>query len=192
MANNKERDDIKRQICGFLNSKGGRLYLGINSQNEVKGIVLDSKTRDICRNDLVNLTYDFYPNCRTDKIFVDFIPIKDMFTKEFKSKRFVVKIRVYPGNPEYLYSMCKVGYHSTIRRGNQCYELNSTEIYDQIVQRDELKKIKNQDNNIIIEANIRDPSPEKNNHDDDKEEIDELPFFGKELRIRKIRFNFFF
>ena len=180
LANNKERDDIKRQICGFLNSKGGRLYLGINSQNEVKGIVLDSKTRDICRNDLVNLTYDFYPNCRTDKIFVDFIPIKDMFTKEFKSKRFVVKIRVYPGNPEYLYSMCKVGYHSTIRRGNQCYELNSTEIYDQIVQRDELKKIKNQDNNIIIEANIRDPSPEKNNHDDDKEEIDELPFFGKD------------
>ena len=180
LTNTKERDDIMRQICGFLNSKGGRLYIGINGQNEVKGVVLNSKNRDTSRNNLVNLTYDFYPNCRIDKVFVYYIPVKDMNTNEFIPKRYVVKIRVYPGDPEYLYSMCEVGYHSTIRKGNQCYELNSTEIYEQIIERDKLKQFKNQDNNIIKESNIRDPSPEKNNNDEDKEENDELPFFGND------------
>ena len=29
-------EDIRRQICGFLNSRGGRLYIGINGENKVK------------------------------------------------------------------------------------------------------------------------------------------------------------
>ena len=174
LTNKEDGEDIKRQICGFLNSRGGRLYIGINGQNIVKGVVLNSKARDITRNNLINLTYDFYPNCRIDKILIYFIPVKDPKTKEFISKRYIVKIRVYPGDPEFLYSMTSVGYHSVIRRNELCYELNSAEICQEIIARDELKKIKNEDNNYIKESSIKDPEPEVNDNED---EID-LPFFG--------------
>ena len=76
LTNKENGEEIKRQICGFLNSRGGRLYLGINNQNIVKGLILNSQARDNSRNSLVNLTYDFYPNCRLDKILVYFIPVK--------------------------------------------------------------------------------------------------------------------
>ena len=174
LTNKEDGEDIKRQICGFLNSRGGRLYIGINGQNIVKGVVLNSKARDITRNNLINLTYDFYPNCRIDKILIYFIPVKDPKTKEFISKRYIVKIRIYPGDPEFLYSMTSVGYHSVIRRNELCYELNSAEICQEIIARDELKKIKNEDNNYIKESSIKDPEPEVNDNED---EID-LPFFG--------------
>ena len=174
-------EEIKRQICGFLNSRGGRLYIGINAKNRVRGLVLDSKARDSTRIELVNLTSDFYPNCRIDKINVFIIPVKDPKTKEFIKKRYVIKIRVYPGEPEFLYSMTSKGYRSIVRRNNQIFELNSTEIYNEIIARDELKKIKNQDNAFIKEMNIRDPEPEKINEDED-DENDNLPF---ELDLNK-------
>ena len=176
---NKEdvKENLKRQICGFLNSKGGRLYIGINGEKKVKGIYLNSKNRDTSRNEIINLLYGFYPNCRTEKIYVDFIPVKNAETQVFISKKYVVKIRVYPGDPDVLYSMTNKGYHSTIRRDNKCIELDSTEIYEEIIQRDDIKSIKNQDNIIFQEKNIRDPPPEINENEED-DEYYELPFFG--------------
>jgi len=178
LTNKEEGEEIKRQICGFLNSRGGRLYIGINNQNIVKGIILNSKARDTSRNNLVNLTYDFYPNCRIDKILIYFIPIKNPKTNEFIPKRYIVKIRVYPGDPDVLYSMSSTGYHSIIRRNDISYELNSAEICQEIIARDEIKKIKDKDNNYIKELNIRDPEPEININEDNDEENDDLPLFG--------------
>ena len=172
------KEEIKQLICGFLNSKGGRLYLGINGQNLVKGVVLNSKARDTSRNELVNLTYDFYPNCRTNKIWVDFIPVKDVKTQKFISKKYIIKVRVYPGDPEFLYSMTSKGYRSYMRRGDQCLVLNSIEIYNEIKSRDDFKQIKNQDNVFIQEMNIRDPEPEKNDNEEDYDLSLDLPFFG--------------
>ena len=172
------KEEIKQLICGFLNSKGGRLYLGINGQNLVKGVVLNSKARDTSRNELVNLTYDFYPNCRTNKIWVDFIPVKDSKTQKFISKKYIIKVRVYPGDPEFLYSMTSKGYRSYMRRGDQCLVLNSIEIYNEIKTRDDFKQIKNQDNVFIQEMSIRDPEPEKNDNEEDYDLSLDLPFFG--------------
>ena len=177
LTNKEEGEEIKRQICGFLNSRGGRLYLGINSQNIVKGIILNSKARDISRNSLINLTYDFYPNCRIDKILIYFIPVKNPKTNDFIPKRYIVKIRVYPGDPDILYSMTSTGYHSIIRRNDINYELNSAEICQEIIARDEIKKIKNKDNNYIKELNLKDPEPEININDND-DENDDLPLYG--------------
>ena len=172
------KEEIKQLICGFLNSKGGRLYIGINGQNLVKGVVLNSKARDTSRNELVNLTYDFYPNCRTNKIWVDFIPVKDVKTQKFISKKYIIKVRVYPGDPEFLYSMTSKGYRSYMRRGDQCLVLNSIEIYNEIKSRDDFKQIKNQDNVFIQEMSIRDPEPEKNDNEEDYDLSLDLPFFG--------------
>ena len=180
--NEENSDEIKRHLCSFLNSEGGRLYIGIDEKNIVKGITLNYKKRDNLRNSLVNLTYDFYPKCRVDKIFVYFIPIKDPKTKNFIQKKYIIKIRVYPGDPQVLYSMTnKGGYHSTIRRNGQCKILNSTEIYEEIIHRDEYKKVLNDEKNQMImkENEIKDPEPEVNQQDLEDNEIDDIPVFKK-------------
>ena len=171
-------EDIRRQICGFLNSRGGRLYIGINGENKVKGVALNSKARDNSRNSIINLTHDFYPNCRLDKVTVDYIPVKDKKNNKFINRRYVVKIKILPGDPGLLYSMTTVGYNSTIRKNVQVYELNSTEIYKEIIERDD-KKLQNKDN-INKEINIKDPNPEININEDEDENRDEngFPFFG--------------
>ena len=180
--NEENSDEIKRHLCSFLNSEGGRLYIGIDETNIVKGITLNYKKRDNLRNSLVNLTYDFYPKCRVDKIFVYFIPIKDPKTKNFIQKKYIIKIRVYPGDPQVLYSMTnKGGYHSTIRRNGQCKILNSTEIYEEIIHRDKYKKVLNDEKNQMImkENEIKDPEPEVNQQDLEDNEIDDIPVFKK-------------
>ena len=180
--NEENSDEIKRHLCSFLNSEGGRLYIGIDEKNIVKGITLNYKKRDNLRNSLVNLTYDFYPKCRVDKIFVYFIPIKDPKTKNFIQKKYIIKIRVYPGDPQVLYSMTnKGGYHSTIRRNGQCKILNSTEIYEEIIHRDKYKKVLNDEKNQMImkENEIKDPEPEVNQQDLEDNEIDDIPVFKK-------------
>lgn len=176
--NQDNRDEIKRHLCSFLNAEGGRLYIGINEKNIVEGIVLDYKRRDIIRNKLINLTFDFYPKCRVDKIFVYFIPIKELKTKIFLPKKYIIKIRIYPGSPEVLYSMTnKGGYYSTIRRNGECIDLDSIEIYNEIIRRDEYRNIlNNNDNSYILKENeIKDPEPEINLLDLENDEKNETP-----------------
>ena len=164
-------------MCGFLNSQGGRLYIGINDQNIVKGIVLNYKKRDNLRNSLINLTYDFYPKCRLDKFFIYFIPIKNMKDQDFVPNLYIIKIRIYPGNKNKLYSMINVGYQSTIRRDGKCIELDSNEIYEEIIRRDE-DKYNNQEEKDI---NIKDPEPEVNQQDlENNDDDDNNPTFGNE------------
>jgi hypothetical protein len=98
-----ERRELRRQYLGFLNAKGGRIYLGINDNKEVKGINLTYKNRDIFRNDLVGYTNDFYPKCRVDKINIFYIPIKNPKTGKYKSNYFVVKITYQSYYPHFFY-----------------------------------------------------------------------------------------
>ena len=165
--NQDNGDELRRQICGFLNSQGGRLYIGIDDQNIVKGIVLNYKKRDNLRNALINLTYDFYPKCRLDKIFIYFIPIKSMRTQKFLNNLYIIKIRVYPGDPEYLYSMINVGYQSSIREKEKCKDLSSIQIQEEIIKRNENQyNNKNEKYKIILkEKEIKDPEPEINYED---------------------------
>ena len=73
------------------------------------------------------------------------------------------------------------GYHSTIRRNGQCKILNSTEIYEEIIHRDEYKKVLNDEKNQMImkENEIKDPEPEVNQQDLEDNEIDDIPVFKK-------------
>ena len=176
------RNEIKEQLCSFLNTKGGRLYIGINEKNIVEGINLNYKKRDILRNDIVNLTYDFYPKCRVDKIFVYFIPIKEFPSNKFIQKKYIIKIRIFPGDPEVLYSTSnKGGYFSTIRKEGKCVRLTSEEIYKEIILREEVIKnlINDNKNQIILKENeIKDPEPEINEEDlENDDEDDNIPIF---------------
>ena len=186
--NEENGEDIKRQICGFLNSQGGRLYIGIDERNIVQGIFLNYKKRDNLRNQLINLTYDFFPKCRLDKVLVYFIPIKDIKTQTFIQNLFIIKIRVYPGDPEILYSMSSIGYHSTIRNNGICKELNTTEIYNEMIKRDELKN--NDKNNFNLRDDIKDPDPEVNPQDLESNDDNDVPMFednNLNNNLRKIK-----
>ncbi|MCQ2819890.1 MAG: putative DNA binding domain-containing protein [archaeon] len=86
--------NIKKQICGFLNFLGGRLYLGITDGKKVIGVCMTYRQRDSFKNDLINLIRDtITPNCET-KIKVFFIPVENNFNKEL----FVIKIVIKQGD----------------------------------------------------------------------------------------------
>ena len=154
--NQEIKDEIKRQYCGFLNSHGGRIYIGINDLRIVKGIHLDYKKRDLVRNELINYTYDFYPKCRLNKINVYFIPIKSRQNNNNIKNLYVINIIILPGEPYNLYSMTnKSGYISTIRLPGQCVNLTAEEIHNEILKRGGLLKncISSTNNNINSKNN---------------------------------------
>ena len=164
-------NELKRQFCAFLNNKGGRLYLGINDQKIVKGLILDYKMRDDLRNLLVNFTYDFYPKCRLDKIKVYFIPVKNMKDNKFINDLFVVKIIILQGDPFILYSMTNKGFNSAIRLQGQCANLTAEEITNEIIRRGKLADSNKIENLNLINNQFNDPEPEINyeNELDNKE-----------------------
>ena len=162
-------DELKRQYCGFLNNKGGFIYIGITELKIVKGIYLDYKGRDTIKNELVNYTYDFYPKCRIDKINVFFLPIKHTQTNSKINNLYVVKIIVMPGEPYNLYSINnKGGYISTFRLSKECINLSAEEIYSELMKRAQILKQK-----YINEENKISEIKENNEKEEINEEITE-------------------
>ena len=178
----EQEKEIKRQYCGFLNSNGGRIYIGIKDQKIVTGIELTYKDQDLFRNSLVLYGSEFYPRCRLDKIKVYFIPIKNMFTKQFINNYYVVKIIILPGNPFKLYSMTYKGFNSAKRLQGQSVNLTSDEIEKEIVERALLKlNAPFQLNTNFDEFN--DPKPEINMDYIDKKENEKENEKEKEKNI---------
>ena len=192
--NERQVDELKRQFCGFLNNKGGRLYLGINDSKIVIGVNLNYKKRDALRNILVNTTYDFYPKCRLDKLKVYYIPIKNYNGNIFINNLYVIKIIIYPGEPNILYSMTNKGYTSSLRLQGQCANLSAEEIYKEIVRRGQIKINYSQFNL----NDFNDPEPEvnfesKEGSDDDKiifkENPESIEKSQKEKKDKKKKFH---
>lgn len=148
-------DQLKKQYCGFLNKKGGRIYIGVNDAKVVLGIRLNSKEKDKIRNDLTNLTSDFYPKCRLDKIRIVYIPVRCISTDKYIPSLYVVKIIIKQGDTDRLYSVNSRGFKSFMRLQGQCVELTSEEIEKNITSR------KNGDNLIkkIDPSEFEDPQP---------------------------------
>lgn len=151
-------DNLKKQICGLLNNKGGRVYIGINDDRKVDGVFLNPKQRDETRNTLINLTSDFYPKCRTDKIKISMIPVKNA-AGEYINNKYIVKIIVKKGDSCKLYSVSSKFYKSYMRLHGQCVELSSIEIEKEIIERNNKKEEISNSNNF---DNFIDPEPEVN------------------------------
>jgi hypothetical protein len=149
-------DNLKKQICGLLNNKGGRVYIGINDDRKVEGVFLNPKQRDETRNTLINFTSDFYPKCRTDKIKISMIPVKNA-VGEYINNKYVVKILVKKGDTGKLYSVSSKFYKSYMRLPGQCVELSSIEIEKEIIDRN----LKKEEISISLDDFI-DPEPEIN------------------------------
>lgn len=131
------RETICNQICGFLNSKGGRIYFGIDDSCQVKGMKINLKQRDLFRNDLINLTRSFFPSCRTYKFKVDYIPVlKSENSKNYVLNLYVCKLIISQGDYNKLYSISKDCYISYKRLQGQVVKLNSEEIMNEIITRE--------------------------------------------------------
>ena len=154
----KMENIIKNTICAMLNNKGGRIYFGINDKKVVKGNKLDYKQRDELGPYLINLASNFYPDCKTSKISVHFIPIKNE-NQLFMNNLYVIKLIVKQGDTDKLYSLSKSDYISYKRMpgmvGMNCHltsEVIAKEIHDRITNP---KK-------PIPDEEFDDPKPEEN------------------------------
>ena len=131
----KNKEEFKKQICSFLNSKGGRIYVGISDDKVVYGNLLNYHDKDQNTNEIVNLTYDFFPKCRT-KVDVTFIPIKNKDNNYIKNL-YIIKIIVSQGDTNTLYSISnKSGFISYLRLKGQCALLTAEEIKNYLINRD--------------------------------------------------------
>jgi hypothetical protein len=145
---------LKKVICGFLNQKGGRLYIGVNDDKEVMGLYLTDKNQDVSKNFIQNLTAHFYPKCRTEKIGIHLVPIKDD-CGDYITNLFVVKVIVRQGDTNKLYSMTDKLYHSTIRLNGLVQTLYCEEIVKEIFKRTYSPK------EALPESEFNDPEPIK-------------------------------
>ena len=153
---NQNIEEIKKQICAFLNSKGGRIFIGIDDNKIIKGIQLDYKKLDETRNNIINYTFGFFPKCRLNKINVCFIPIKNE-NNLYIQNLYVIKIIIHQGDTNQLYSIIdKGGFISFLRLPGQCANLTAQEIRDEIIRRNSCPDIP------INENEFKDPEPENN------------------------------
>ena len=151
-----------------MNSKGGRIYIGINDNKIVKGIQLTYKELDEIRNSLINYTNEFFPKCRTSKINIMFIPIKNK-SNQFIKNLYIIKIIVHQGDTDQLYSTIeRGGFISFIRLSGQCINLSAHEIRDEIINRNKCPE------KSINKNEFMDPQPENPNLIQYSKNINEL------------------
>ena len=146
---------LQRLFCGFLNNKGGRIYFGINDQKYVKGNKLTYEQRDKLSLELLNLTSGFYPECKSSKISVHFIPIKGS-NQAFLKDRYVTKVIIKQGDTDKLYSVSNKVYESYKRV--QCLVSN---LKPEVIA-NEIYKRKSNPEKPIPENQFIDPEPEEN------------------------------
>ena len=170
---------ITRLICGLLNNKGGRIYFGINDDKYVIGNYLSYKQRDDLRLGLINLTSSFYPECKSSKVSVHFIPIKNS-NRKFLNDRYVTKMIVKQGDTDKLYSISQKEYISFKRLQGMVIQLRSEVIADEIYKR------KNNPEKQIPENEFIDPEP-----DEIVEENNNLKFFDENLYKDNNNFDFY-
>ena len=166
------RQNLIKQYLGFLNSKGGFIYIGITDLKEVVGMKLNYKQSDIQGNDLVGLTNNFYPQARLDKIEVFFIPIINRETNEFIPDLFVIKIHISAGDPNFLYvaGNSKQEMFSAIRRQTQVLNLTLEEMQTEIIKRSQLNKLWIE----IVDTSVKYDNPLINNFQRENKENSKL------------------
>lgn len=147
-----KKEELIRQICSFINSSGGTLYIGIDDERSIKGVPTDGDV-NFYNNLILNMVKDFTPKIEP-KEFLKFhaIPVKNNINGNYIDNLFVFKIIIKRGDPYILYSSSSEKLNSTIRLQGQCANLTAEEICKEIIERNKkkltLKKINNNDDNV--------------------------------------------
>lgn len=147
LKNTENAFKLKATICSFLNTEGGRIYIGINDKNQVLGLQYSNKEKDKITQDLYNILYDFHPSVRKGEIKSYFIPIKNK-NDEFIEGLYIIKIVVPQGDVNELYSIESKKYRSFVRIDGKIFFLDCELIKKEIVKRFKKEK-KTIDNSIF-------------------------------------------
>ena len=159
-----QKEELTRQFCSFINSNGGRLYIGINDKRFIKGVVANERVT-YYEKKIHDLVDNFYPKI-DPKVFLNFyaIPVRNNQDAKIIDNLFVFKIIIKKGDPSFLYSISNNGLKCSIRIQGQCVNLTAEEIHKEIIERSKLKN--NQKNE---------------NYEDDYELIDPYPYITQKI-----------
>ena len=116
---------LRGHITAFLNSNGGRIFIGIDSDTmKVTGLTLSTKDKDNFRNTMSFFVKTIFPDIENDEIVeYYFLPLFDSQNKKI-SNLGVIKLLVLKGEDEHLYS--------TTDRYYECYKRDSQGEYAQM------------------------------------------------------------
>jgi len=88
---------MRKLVCGFLNAKGGRIYIGLYN-NKIVGIPLTKKQQDNLRLQIDETVRGFSPSVQAEELKTHFYPVVNKINKYLD--RCVVKIVIKPNFKE--------------------------------------------------------------------------------------------
>ena len=155
----EKEKELERQFCAFLNTNGGRIYLGIDDSKTVKGVIAKQKLTNY-ESKIFDLVHKFRPKIEPKDYFKFYaLPIKNKTNGKIINNLFIFKIVIKRGDPTELYYVNEKGLNIATRQAGQCPNLKASEIYEKIIERKNMKKlIQNQIKNGII-VDFDDPEP---------------------------------
>ncbi|XP_006812813.1 uncharacterized protein LOC102804229 [Saccoglossus kowalevskii] len=93
------KEHISKYVCGFLNSEGGSLLIGVGDDGTVHGVHCDQMKEDRVRRDVDFVIKMFKPHIFPELYSINFIPVRNQRLGSLK----VVKITVKEGISNTLY-----------------------------------------------------------------------------------------
>lgn len=157
-----QEKELQRQFCAFLNTNGGRLYIGINDKEKmIKGVLIRHPIK-YYEEKILRLVSKFRPSFDPKKYFKFYaIPIKDNKNGKIKNNLFIFKILIKKGDPTKLYYIFSQGLNISTRQAGQCPNLKASEIYEAIIAKKNMKKLEQNENQInkIEQIEFDDPEP---------------------------------
>ena len=187
----KEKE-LKRQFCAFLNSHGGRLYIGITDDKKIKGVMTNEKI-SYYESKIMNLITNFRPKIEPKDYFKFYaIPIRNDKNGKIMDNKFVFKIMIKKGDSsELYYDFDNEGLYISTRQAGQCPNLKASEIHQKIIEANNMKKL--QGKNIINNKNdileLNDPEPFINQKIKDNEASKENWRLPKKKVVKKKKNN---
>lgn len=154
----KHRAILRKTICGFLNTNGGRIYIGIRDEDQcILGLELTTKEQDVIRLVIDDLLKEITPKPNPDECLTKFVPLKTEETNQFIPGCYVVKIIVKRGKLNDLYFTTN-GFTYERRFGkNQILEPH--EFKKVIIERSQISDGGNKEN-LEYNKKFMDPEPE--------------------------------
>ena len=85
--------EISEEVCAFANAAGGVLLLGVNDNNQLKGIHIDNAKRSAIQNSLSEITPTLY--CSLETVEVDGYTIGVIEVPSGPKKPYVLSGAIY-------------------------------------------------------------------------------------------------
>lgn len=137
-------DRLENCICAFLNTNGGRIFLGVKDEdNRVVGIRLDLFKKEQALRDLQNLISNLKPPVNQNQWKIIYLPVKNDFDKHVKSL-YVIKLIIKKADT---FLHCNSDNKYFKRRDGKVKMLQTDEVKQELIKKKEnpVENEKNED-----------------------------------------------